>query len=535
MKYQQGLIIKNLKKLKKTQWYRQRFDACPHFLAIGVIAESLKEKRKMGCHFNSHLGFYEKRTCDWYLDMIDLKKVAKRIINIALKTNNLSKKLIKSWVEDHKKWWSFCMMLNKINISKLSNEELKKLYQEYFEREKRFFSASSLIDGFALITDQLIQNKIKEFLKNEDLDKFQFKYFTILTAPVTQSFINEAELSLLEVVKKIKENELTRKLFLGKSVQEIIKKLPKFKNIWQSLLNHQKKFFWSKNNYIDNNILSTKHFIKEIKGVIVGNVDIKKEIKRIKLTPINNLKEKRKLLGKLKLPKLLKVLLEISEDFIYWQDQRKKMTFWSTHYGSLLIEEIGRRFGYSLDEIKYLISPEIISLFDDVKLFSPIECRKRMKKCLFYQLGDKYEIISGSEVDKTKKKIFVDKNSEQINDFRGLPASRGKIRGRVKIIKSAKECHKIQKGDILVAVMTRPDYIAGIKKAAAIVTDEGGVTCHAAIVSREMGVPCIIATKIATKVLKDGDLVDVNANHGVITIIKSLTNKRKFDKVIIIT
>ncbi len=68
--------------------------------------------------------------------------------------------------------------------------------------------------------------------------------------------------------------------------------------------------------------------------------------------------------------------------------------------------------------------------------------------------------------------------------------------------------------------MTRPDYIAGIKKAAAIITDEGGVTCHAAIVSRELGIPCIIGTKIATKVLKDGDQVDVNANHGIIKIIK---------------
>ena len=64
--------------------------------------------------------------------------------------------------------------------------------------------------------------------------------------------------------------------------------------------------------------------------------------------------------------------------------------------------------------------------------------------------------------------------------------------------------------------MTRPDYIIGIKKAAAIVTNEGGITCHAAIVSRELGIPCIIGTKIATEVFKDGDLVEVNANHGVV-------------------
>jgi pyruvate,water dikinase len=62
--------------------------------------------------------------------------------------------------------------------------------------------------------------------------------------------------------------------------------------------------------------------------------------------------------------------------------------------------------------------------------------------------------------------------------------------------------------------MTRPDYVPAMKKAAAIVTNEGGITCHAAIVSRELGIPCIIGTKIATEVFKDGDVVEVNANHG---------------------
>ena len=107
----------------------------------------------------------------------------------------------------------------------------------------------------------------------------------------------------------------------------------------------------------------------------------------------------------------------------------------------------------------------------------------------------------------------------EVHDFRGLTASMGKAIGVVKVVKSVTEMGKVQQGDILVAVMTRPDYVPAMKKAAAIVTDEGGVTCHAAIVSRELGVPCIIGTKIATKILKDGMKVEVNANHGVVRII----------------
>ena len=67
--------------------------------------------------------------------------------------------------------------------------------------------------------------------------------------------------------------------------------------------------------------------------------------------------------------------------------------------------------------------------------------------------------------------------------------------------------------------MTRPEFVPAMQKAAAIVTDEGGLTCHAAIISREMRKPCVIATKNATKVLKDGMLVEVNADHSAVRIL----------------
>ncbi len=68
--------------------------------------------------------------------------------------------------------------------------------------------------------------------------------------------------------------------------------------------------------------------------------------------------------------------------------------------------------------------------------------------------------------------------------------------------------------------MTRPEYVPAMRKAAAIVTDEGGLLCHAAIISRELGIPCVTGTRIATKVFKDGDLIEVRANHGLVRKIR---------------
>ena len=79
---------------------------------------------------------------------------------------------------------------------------------------------------------------------------------------------------------------------------------------------------------------------------------------------------------------------------------------------------------------------------------------------------------------------------------------------------------KMNVGDVLVSIATTPDLVPAIKKASAIVTDVGGITCHAAIISRELGIPCVVGTRIATKVVKDGTVLDVNATHGKINIIK---------------
>ena len=103
--------------------------------------------------------------------------------------------------------------------------------------------------------------------------------------------------------------------------------------------------------------------------------------------------------------------------------------------------------------------------------------------------------------------------------IKGICACPGKIKGKIKIIITPYE-KIVGKNFILVTAMTTPEFVPLIKKSSAIITDVGGITCHAAIVAREMKKPCIVGTKIATQILKDGDLVEVDANNGIIKILK---------------
>ena len=98
--------------------------------------------------------------------------------------------------------------------------------------------------------------------------------------------------------------------------------------------------------------------------------------------------------------------------------------------------------------------------------------------------------------------------------LKGTPVSAGIAEGKVRIILDPSMCSKMKNGNILVTEMTNPLYMPAIKKAKAIVTDVGGLLSHAAIVSRELGIPCIVGTKKATKILKEGDRVLVDGTKG---------------------
>lgn len=113
----------------------------------------------------------------------------------------------------------------------------------------------------------------------------------------------------------------------------------------------------------------------------------------------------------------------------------------------------------------------------------------------------------------------IEKGEHDFNGLKGEIAYKGKVRGIVRIVKRKDQIEQMQEGEIIVSPMTTPDMVPAMKKAIAFVTDEGGITCHAAIIAREMQKPCIIGTKVATEILKDGDEIEVDADNGVIKVI----------------
>jgi phosphoenolpyruvate synthase/pyruvate phosphate dikinase len=168
----------------------------------------------------------------------------------------------------------------------------------------------------------------------------------------------------------------------------------------------------------------------------------------------------------------------------------------------------------TVDEVANLNCLEVI----ENKLPTVEELRKRQNGYVVLIKPDLTYEISYDQFEETKRKINSVDNFN--GDLKGVSAMRGIVKGIVRVILDPTNYNDFKDGDILVTSMTRPDFVPIMKKAGAVITNEGGITCHAAIISRELNIPCIIGTKIATKVLKDGDMVEVDADNGIVKIIK---------------
>ncbi len=197
----------------------------------------------------------------------------------------------------------------------------------------------------------------------------------------------------------------------------------------------------------------------------------------------------------------------------------------------LLLEEIGRRRNLTLEQIKSCLYKEIMLILDGKKSFI-LKINQRKECFIATKERSGWKFYGGKRAKRIISQLrIVLPKSKGIKEFKGSIANPGLARGRVKLFtfdigKAAKirlsgQIKNMKKGDVLVAETTGPELILACKKAAAIITDEGGINSHAAIISRELNIPCVINTKIATKVLKDGQMVEVDADKGVVRIIKS--------------
>ncbi|MFA4936755.1 MAG: PEP-utilizing enzyme [Patescibacteria group bacterium] len=182
-------------------------------------------------------------------------------------------------------------------------------------------------------------------------------------------------------------------------------------------------------------------------------------------------------------------------------------------------QSIGRDFNFDGDLLKYMTLREmqeyLLTKRINKKILLTLKKRREGYVYLYYKEKD-YVLIDKPFVHKVYKEFIIPKKI--VNIIKGVPAYPGKVVG--KVFNTFHGLKTVKHGSILVTNVTNPKDNVLLKKFAAIVTNEGGLLSHASIISREFKIPCIIGTKIATQIFKDGDRVEVDANKGIVKLLK---------------
>ncbi len=245
--------------------------------------------------------------------------------------------------------------------------------------------------------------------------------------------------------------------------------------------------------------------------------ELKEEIKNFEEEISKKSNEKKKLRGSLNLDE------KSVADFLSWiielRDDRKLLM---NKLNVLFNESVQLLYGkWGLDKNLSFVSYVFEVLKGKEFLLGNINNIKKRNHDfvnLYYgdeEYSEKYEDLD----EEFRESETLEKPREDVDTIKGQIANKGKAKGIARIIYDPKKFHSFSEGDILITSMTRPEFVPIMKKSSAIVTNEGGIACHAAILSRELNKPCIIGTKNVTEIIRDGMEVEVDADNGVVKIL----------------
>ncbi len=451
--------------------------------------------------YKKFLATYDKFVMDFYFGKQDSYEVAESILKALVERPGFAVGLDKNILKWSYRLIDFANKVKKMPLQQYSNKQLWQVYLEHDKLHTKLYTYGWLPVSVDMFHNNFT-NKLKSYLYSVcDSKEEAEQAFIIFTTPSRKTIVADEREDFLNIYEKYKK-------YLNK------KNMPDA--LSAALQKHAEK--WGHLGYIyagNVEAFGVRHYLNELKDLAKSKVNSRALLRKEKQQLAIAKQKQAKLYKKLKVSPLYRRLFQAAQDFALSKLVRRHAqlhTLYSLH--TSLLPEISKRLDLSRYEVQFMLKGEIKEALLKGK-YNKKDIAKRLQHCVLYAEKGFEKIYQGQgeKALRAKVNIKIDKN---IKEFSGQTAQPGYGKGKVKIIFRAKDMGKMNKGDILVSVATDPDVVPAMKKAAAIVTEQGGITSHAAIVSRELGIPCIIGTKIATSVLKDGDMVEVDATKGIV-------------------
>jgi phosphohistidine swiveling domain-containing protein len=401
--------------------------------------------------------------------------------------------------------------IQEVNLKVKSLKQLIQLYRETYDIEEELYALGTALPVLDFQKFSYIEGSLKKFLKKFPEEK-QKEYFRVFTEPVHNSFAQDQEEALLKLMGKHIKKEGWKEAVLNKP-EELQQLFPEF---FKQLQEHTKKYCWVYYVY-RGPAFTEENFIEFIRDHLKKDIDSEKKLQEIKEKKQKTKQLKEQYITETNPDEFNKEIINLAGKVVWAKPRRKDYQSKTYYHLEKLQREIAERLSLTLKEVRHMPLEDIEKALNGeeinkTKIQETINCHAVVPD------GNKIKILYGKEAEYFYNTYVKKENKEieQTDIIKGACACKGKARGIVKVINKKEDMQKMNEGDILVSSATTPSIIAAMRKAAAFITDEGGLTCHAAIVSRELNTPCVVGTKIATRLLKDGDFVEVDAENGLV-------------------
>lgn len=464
-----------------------------------------------------------------YFPKKDLRKLIQLTIKVILQNPKHIDKIHEETIKLNRKYFEYAKNLRKLNLKKLSNQQLltlhKKLFNLQFQSHCRSLPTTWYLDSDGEDFSNYLINLVKNRVKQKGLRLDPALIFSVLTTPAQESMGQKEEKESLKIVEWIKNKPRLKRWFLSHTSEEMATQFTTLPKVWQKkILDHYSKWLWTPYTYVGP-AYTLDYYLEVWRGLLREHINPRQEIKNKKIKASEIQKQKQQFMKLLGLSETEKHWFKIASDIVWLKGFRKDCYFHGFYVLDLLLAEMAKRSGLSLMQAKYLLPSELPKALAG-KNFADV-ANQRIKFSVIYSRTPRgkiknwtesgIKVYTGNEARAFLKKHKFEKiKIKKTNELSGTCACGGKAAGVIKIINVPEEMHKMKQGDIMLSHTTFPALVPAMKKAAAIITEDGGITCHAAIVARELQTPCVVGCKHATRILKDGDWVEVDASKGII-------------------
>ncbi|GKX65203.1 PEP-utilizing enzyme [Inconstantimicrobium mannanitabidum] len=476
--------------------------------ACGAIAEEIGY-----CHTKTLL-MYKKYCGEFYFTKENTKRLCDVIIDKLKKDsiwrNNFNKEIYSS-ADGLSNVYNG---LRREEIEQLSLDELCNLYEKQYKAQIELYKKCWIAEVIQVpgvgLADHLI-----DYLKSFGISEAEAEnVFYSLTRSYKDSVYVEEEKKVIEIAEYVLGDSRLNKLF-----KEPIKHLRTYVTPY---INDKIEEIQSKYGYLgyhgfgdrepyhkDDYIARVKEYVTNASKIQIEKGKWERQSEE-KNSQVHTLREK--------MDKLYTELFVMYGELAVSKAYRRLAQLKNFYFLDFMIGVIARKLELPESYLRFMVPEEIISLLRGEREKVDINNIEKRTSEMVYMILDGEELIFvGKEAQKLRSKMEgVEEVSSNI--LKGRSACMGACKGRAVIVERSKDIHDFKCGDVLVSLEADPDLIPLMKMAGAIVTDQGGITCHAAVIAREFNIPCVIGTINATKLIKTGDIVYVDANKGEIIV-----------------